>query len=95
MSWKIFRIPKIEVGPPGLKVTAERVAPEREVLYPLIVTLSDKRAILDFYGRADTPYVTDSIRDLRTRSTTRSLRSARTPPRGRCSPASARPSTSI
>jgi hypothetical protein len=26
----------------------------------------DKRAILDFYGRADTPYVTDSIRDLRT-----------------------------
>jgi hypothetical protein len=66
MGWKIFRIPKVEVGPPGLKVTAERVAPEREVPYPLMVALSDKRAILDFYGRADTPYVTDSIRGLRT-----------------------------
>ena len=61
-----------------------------------MVTLSDKRAILDFYGRADTPYVTDSIRDLRT-EINRNAHRARpgTQPPGRCSDVSARPSTSI
>jgi hypothetical protein len=65
MTWRIFKVPKVEVGPPGLKVTAERIAPERELLYPLLVSVRDKRAILDYYSRADQPLVTDSIRDLR------------------------------
>ena len=65
MPWQVFRLSKVEAGPPFLKLTAERAKTERDVLYPLLVVMSDKRAILDFYGRADTPYVTESIRDLR------------------------------
>src|SRR4051794_37867800 len=65
MAWRVFRITKAEAGPPFLKVTAERVQTEREILYPLFVIISDKRAILDYYARADQPYVTESIRHLR------------------------------
>jgi hypothetical protein len=65
MTWRIFRFRTVEVGPPGLKVTAERIAPEREILYPLLVSMRDKRAILDKYKRADQTPVTNSIRHLR------------------------------
>jgi hypothetical protein len=65
MAWSVFRLSKVEAGPPFLKLTADRAQSEREILYPLLVVMSDKRAILDHYGRADSPYVTDSIRDLR------------------------------
>jgi hypothetical protein len=65
MAWSVFRLSKVEAGPPFLKLTAERARSEREILYPLLVIMSDKRAILDFYGRADSPYVTDSIREVR------------------------------
>jgi hypothetical protein len=48
------------------------IAPhERELLHPLFVVLRDKRALLYApYGREDTPYVTESIKDIRQDLTT-------------------------
>ena len=53
-GWGPFRA-EVEVGPE-----------ERELLHPLFVVLRDKRSLLDApHGREDTPYVTESIRDIR------------------------------
>jgi hypothetical protein len=67
MGWHVprLKIAKAEIGPPFAKLTVERRNAEREILYPLFSRMSGKRAVLDFYARADQPYVTESIRDLR------------------------------
>jgi hypothetical protein len=56
---------EVEFGVPGLKAKVALAEPERDILDRLFVLMGDKRAILDFYGRAYTEYVTGSIRHLR------------------------------
>jgi hypothetical protein len=60
-----FRIPRIVIKAPGVEVTLEPDDSEREALNELFVVMSDKRAILDYYVRADQEVVTASIRHLR------------------------------
>jgi hypothetical protein len=61
-----FRLKSLRggIGPLGGEI---EIGPrERELLHPLFVVLRDKRSLLDApHGREDTPYVTESIRDIR------------------------------
>jgi hypothetical protein len=54
------------LGPSLFKVSAKKTGSERDLLYPLFVTLSGKRSVLESpEQRADQPYVTESIEDIR------------------------------
>jgi hypothetical protein len=59
MAWRILRL---DFGPSFAKVSMEPDDSERQILNELFVVMSDKRAILDYYGRADQGIVTGSIR---------------------------------
>jgi hypothetical protein len=56
---------EVEFGVPGLKTKVTLAEPERNILDRLFVVMGDKRAILDYYGRAYTEHVTGSIQQLR------------------------------
>jgi hypothetical protein len=62
---RIPRLREVEFGPSWLRGRASVPEAERDILYELFVVLGDKRAILDWYERADIDAVTNSIRHLR------------------------------